>query len=430
MPGYQNWKTVTIAIEARDNASAVFSGVNANLSRLGGVNVGPLAGAEVHLRAITHAAHFATDALGAMTAAARGNYDEFNKFMGELPRGLGSLYKAEYEVIGYVTGWSKELADIAKASSAAAKEMADLSAGRNDLAEMKRQQKYKIALAAAGDDEILKARLEAEKKYDEDKDRIAKDKAKFGILANAYQPEFDAALAGAAEERDAKIAEAQSKRARERTNATREALQEMYDALDIQGRNDVEQAIGQAERQARSMRARLAPAGREGFADEWFSREKSRIIQENAEREAEVIAEARSRAQAAVDGGLKSQEARELAATDAHYAQLRKAWKGHADVLAALQDSWMEERAAIQQRFARETETVETTQDAYRSAAHTLRARGGAQLLEARFLTRAPGDDPVRTTNTILGQLGKTLVKIEQNTGNSGGATVRVAETS
>jgi hypothetical protein len=127
---------------------------------------------------------------------------------------------------------------------------------------------------------------------------------------------------------------------------------------------DIKKQLAELDREHRLKLRDIAIAERQEFeakrtgAEQAAAQQKEQAgrIQERAAEEARRQAEA---VQGFRDQALLAQKYGDelaLAQIDVRYEKEREAWKDHADVLAALQDAWAEDRARVQRRIQDEAE--------------------------------------------------------------------------
>jgi hypothetical protein len=107
---------------------------------------------------------------------------------------------------------------------------------------------------------------------------------------------------------------------------------------------------------------------------------------------------------------------RQLRALDDFYSREREQWKGHADVMAALQDAYAAERAAAfmaeQERLADEWDEAWAKEGG--AARSELPGRASAPLLAARLLTGGAAASPAVLTNKHLAKLVEIAERAER----------------
>ena len=367
---------IELAIRARDEASATINQVNANLTSLGGVSFGVLEGAMSLLMFRITAFKRAAEAATAAAFLARGEWDRAASKMEELP-----LVKEWFKL------W----------------EAATLGA-------------LKAPETIRGEKKALQDRIENFKNATEQVRALAqkfRDEA-----ADLGASEAEVRQAKARREMTAFLEEMRkSKAAPEEKEAAIIALRERQHRAELMAQLEASQKTSALMN--REEEDRREAAGREAAAAERFEKAKWDAIHEAQDRAFDATHDFRER---------------ELHRIDRYYLEQQMKWKTHADVLAVLQDTYHEERAAALRRFAKEDAEIQARKAVEeRAAAEQSRSDaeykaravlGGAwqaaPTLSSRFLTGIGQEQQTiqdtKMTNQYLSEIAKILKEIDENT--------------
>jgi len=345
---------IEMVMQARDETKAAFESTQGNMQRF----------MQQGLRAAT-AARVATIGVELVTMGVRiykGELDALDDAMKQYPLGVGQFHSALRELESAYTDSGKAAAKAAEAAERAFK----FTGGLQALQDFKGQMQARTAIMRA--EGFEREKLQAEETARESRKKALAVAAEAGIsprhgyVAAALEEIHwgqEWALAQAAQRRDAA---AEAKRIAEKAKADQQAEQERRAAED-----------------------------------------KANMLRGLATREYNATAE---------DFG------RQLRALDDFYAREREQWKGHADVMAALQDAEASERAAAfmaeQERLAQEWDEAWVKEGKAPAELSGLAGRASAPLLISRTLTGGAAANPAQLTNKHLAQVVDLLGRIER----------------
>lgn len=352
--GQVSQHTLQMVLQARDETKAAFDSAQMGMQRF------MLQG----LRAAT-VARVATIGVELVTMGIRvykGDLDALDDAMKQYPLGVGQFHSALRELESAYTDAGKAAAKAAEQAERAFK----FTGGLQALQDFKEQTKARTAIMRA--EGFEREKLQAEETARENRQKALRVVEEAGIsprhgyVAAALEEIRWAeqwALAGAAQRRDAA---AEVKRIGEKAKADQQAEQERRAAED-----------------------------------------KANMLRGLATREYNATAD---------DFGIR------LRALDDFYADQRDRWKGHADVLAAMQDAYAAERAAAflseQERLAVEFDEAWVKEGKAPAELSGLPGRATAPVLQARFLMGGAAGNPVQQSNKHLAKIADTLDRIER----------------
>jgi hypothetical protein len=390
---------IEMVMQARDETKATFDSAQVNMQQF----------AMQGLRAAT-AARLATvgvEAITAMVRIGRGDWDALHETMKKMPLGIGQFHAALLELKDTYTG-AREEAEKFAAKVERGIRWTDAAKGAQEFA---RAIQAQIGIIQAGG--VEGQRLQAAEDARKERERfLAENKALLTRTVRTAGPPvvtYQSIGMGPPQriERPGPEIETEVPVAPEKVPAIREGLEairwkEQWQLSEI---NKLEQ---QAAREKLAAHQKAAAADAKALLDQQTraAGDKMAIMREIATRAYNATAE---------DFG------RQLRALDDFYARQREQWKGHADVMAALQDAYAAERAAAflaeNERLADEWDEAWLKEGKMPAELSGLAGRASAPLLISRTLTGGAAANPVQQSNKILARIEDHLARMERKPG-------------
>jgi hypothetical protein len=328
--------TIEMILRARDETKAAFESSQANMHTF----------MQTGLRAAT-AARIATAGVEAITAAIRiskGDWDAVHETMQRMPLGIGAFHTALLALKETYTGAAAAAAAFAEKVEHGVQWQAQLVKTLESMRTLAAQN----AAAEAGGFEGQRQKADEEARLK--REAFLKEAREKGRLTTTTPIMGPPVLS----HRDLRTGE---------WVTTSEQVGEKVTPLPALP-PDIKKQLAELDREHRLKLRDIAIAERQEFeakrtgAEQAAAQQKEQAgrIQERAAEEARRQAEA---VQGFRDQALLAQKYGDelaLAQIDVRYEKEREAWKDHADVLAALQDAWAEDRARVQRRIQDEAE--------------------------------------------------------------------------
>jgi hypothetical protein len=396
MVASQKTHTIEMVMQARDETKAAFESSQRNMASF----------FQSGLRAAT-AARLATAGVEAITAIVRigrGDWDALHETMKRMPLGIGQFHAALLELKETYTGAA---AAAEKFNKQIERREARHTAIQN-AEEFTRAMQVQIAVmrASGAESQRLQAAEDAglarRKLLEQNKALLTKMVYTAGPPIVTYQ----SIGMGPPQriERPGEEIETPVEVAPEKVPAIREGLEAIRWKHEWR-LAEINKAEQEAAREKLAADQKAAAADAKALLDQQTraAGDKMAIMREIATREYNVTAE---------DFG------RQLRALDDFYGREREQWKGHADVMAALQDAYAAERAAAflaeQERIANEWDEAWVKEGGTPAERSQLAGRASAPLLISRTLTGGAAASPAVLTNKHLAQVVDLLGRIER----------------
>ena len=413
------WRTVDIAIQARDEASAVLGGVQSQFASF--------AGHLLRMSTILQTARAGLEIFRALGAASRDDWQGINAALEKLPAGTGEFYKEAHQCALEWTSIGREILHV----NAEGERLKAWSKEFRAIWEGGQSWQFKASLIGLSDMEVQIATVrqqhaEARRKFTEEA-RASAERGGPSLQSDTVRGTLRD-IARVEEEEITQIRRKAAQRSEEHRN---DLDVQIAEAVGSQGRTDLEQRLAQARHQyevfIRGLRdqGRLNPERQQQLRD-WLQAEEKTARDEAAKRDADT-----RKKQADQEAELirdltgrrfdleHDAQARELRALDEHFAELTRRHRDNAAMIAKIDQEHAFEREKLLERQQREA--LKAKEDAMRDLTGMKRAMGGADedrrgpaAQEARFLTGVRSQDPAAEAVKKLGEIHQALSQARQ----------------